>query len=314
MENKILPIFDTPELREIHTSAYMLSMLHTCKNFSEKWILKNCINIYYANKFDEVLTYSYSAIWFLKYFKSHINLFCPHEKVVDLIKHEIDREFYLIICVNEFYIPNRMAFGKNYFGHDILIYGYDDEKRTFNTIAYNSSGKYQTAAIPFDLIKKAFLSHREHSYKFYALKPKQNYSFGKIKKSYLIKSIQNFLNPKKSNKGINALYTLLSGVENKIKQNDSLDLRSFRTVKERANALCLFCDYLDLSEDLIKMLKSHCISTGLLFNIAIKYNITQDLKTAEKLLEKLTKIIDEEIIIFRSLYEMIIENKSIISL
>lgn len=46
MENKILPIFDTPELREIHTSAYMLSMLHTCKNFSEKWILKNCINPY----------------------------------------------------------------------------------------------------------------------------------------------------------------------------------------------------------------------------------------------------------------------------
>ncbi len=107
MENKILPIFDTPELREIHTSAYMLSMLHTCKNFSEKWILKNCINIYYANEFNEVLTYSYSAIWFLKYFKSHINLLCPIEKVIDKIKHEIDKDFYLIICVNEFYIPNR---------------------------------------------------------------------------------------------------------------------------------------------------------------------------------------------------------------
>ena len=106
----------------------------------------------------------------------------------------------------------------------------------------------------------------------------------------------------------------MSEIEKEIKQNELLDLRNFRTIKERANALCLFCDYIDLSEDLIKMLKLHSVSTELLFDIAIKYNITRDIKTAEKLLEKLNRIIDEEINIFCSLYKTLIENKSISNL
>jgi hypothetical protein len=65
---RILPVDEKPEMREIHTSAYMLSMLNMYEHFSKKWILQNSINIVYSSMYSGVLTYKFSSVWFLKYF------------------------------------------------------------------------------------------------------------------------------------------------------------------------------------------------------------------------------------------------------
>ena len=289
----ILPIYVTPEIREIHTSAYIISMLHSHKNYSDDWLLKYCIKTIFTESYQGVLTYKISPIWYIKYFKSRIILFCKKNKFIEVVRKKIDEGYYCIVCVNEFYIPNRISYKKKYFEHDILLYGYDNKKSCFYSIAYNMNGEYKTDTVSFENIESAFFSHREHNYKFYALKPKPRLSFN-VKSNQIIKSLIWFNKKSHKTTGINAYYCLKNKTRLDLNNNDSIDIRSFRTIVERASVLCGLSDFfnfpLSMSNNLI-MHRNHAES---LFYLSLKYNICKDERNKDSLISFLNKFITEE--------------------
>lgn len=82
---------------------------------------------------------------------------------------------YVVMCVNEYYIPDREAYLSYSFMHNILIYGYDEKKKVFLTAGYNADGHFATQALDRKIIKKAspkyiILLRRRDDYD-YVLKP-----------------------------------------------------------------------------------------------------------------------------------------------
>ena len=54
---KILPICESPQCLDLHTSAFPLSILNADSRFSERWLIQNLIPIEYAKRYGNVLTY-----------------------------------------------------------------------------------------------------------------------------------------------------------------------------------------------------------------------------------------------------------------
>lgn len=74
--------------------------------------------------------------------------------IVDFLINAIDSEYYVYTMVNTFYIPEHSSYGKRKRSHELLIYGYDREKRFFY-IADNFP-KYKYAIATFDEIKNSY--------------------------------------------------------------------------------------------------------------------------------------------------------------
>lgn len=290
--SKILLIDENPKWREIHTSAYMLSMLNVFENFSPKWVLQNCIKTIYTAEYNGVLTYKHSPVWFLKYFNSHPSIYYPQKDIINNIKQEINAGFYVILCVNEFYIPERKAFQKFYYEHDIIIYGYDD--KNFYTLAYNKDGLYKTLKIEHQIVEKAFLTHREHYFKFYSMKPKDNYLFDFINIKKIKEDLLKFLYPDKENEGIRAYECLYSIAKSLMEYDKNLDLRSFRFIMERSSSLCLFKDIFSLPPSVSLKLENQKNLSTIIFTLAQKYNIAHSKRDSEKILKNLLVFIENE--------------------
>lgn len=131
-------------------------------------------------EYDNALTYVRPYFWFWNCFEVKYSLHYPFKNVIKKAKDFLDKGYYVFLCVNEKYIPERVNYKSTYYNHEILIFGYNDETCKFDTIAYNDNKKYDTQKILYSDIDKAFRTDFEHFYKFYALKVKTNYKFDKI--------------------------------------------------------------------------------------------------------------------------------------
>lgn len=91
----------------------------------------------------------------------------PVENLSTLIKRCIDRDSYVIINVNERYLPNREAYDKSDFYHDLLIFGYDEQTKYFLTLGFDKNMKFCKYSYHFKEIEKAY----------YYMKDEWNYEF-----------------------------------------------------------------------------------------------------------------------------------------
>lgn len=66
-----------------------------------------------------------------------------HSNIVDRVRHELlDEHNYAYLYVDEYYISCKKAYMNYHFHHQALIYGFDDDKRVFNAIAFDKSGHF----------------------------------------------------------------------------------------------------------------------------------------------------------------------------
>lgn len=292
---KILPINEQPDFREVHTSAYMLSILKTSNAFSNKWLLKNCIPIFFAEKFSHTISYAYHPLWFLKFFNSRISFYYYRKDIIGKIKKYIDAKYYVILCVNERYIPYRDAYNNKDFYHDILIYGYDDSDRMFYTIAYDDTGKYCSHEYSFNQIEMAHRTHPDRFYKFYALKVNLNYNFDCFSVKELAKRINRYLKPLRNNKGINAYKSFRKELIEAYELNyDDVDIRGFRLMMERTEALKLMSKYFTIDCSIQDDINALSQLTKSLFYLALKFNVTQNKEVLSSLIENYDKTVKFE--------------------
>jgi hypothetical protein len=78
------------------------------------------------------------------------------DNIVDFLIEAIDTEHYIYLILDQFYIPGYAAY-KNYkYPHDVLIYGYDLQKKCFYMADNHENYKYSYFACDFSAFNEAY--------------------------------------------------------------------------------------------------------------------------------------------------------------
>lgn len=78
----------------------------------------------------------------------------------DIIKYVIaciDRDHYVALQIDEFYMEDRWAYQSRKWDHENLIFGYDLERQIFHIIGFKGTNrKFEASEISFEVFKKAY--------------------------------------------------------------------------------------------------------------------------------------------------------------
>ena len=142
-KDSILSINSTPHIQTYNNLACSFGIIEEeIKNF-KPWLCQHFIGLHYRKSWKTIVfNMRYSYHW--NCFKSKICFVLPfsYESLISRIKKCIDKGYYIYICVNEKYIPKRLAYKKFNYSHHLYIYGYDDSEQYFYTLGYNDEYKY----------------------------------------------------------------------------------------------------------------------------------------------------------------------------
>lgn len=169
----ILPLEKNPVIRTYQHLAYSFSILGTDQN-SCNWL---------CNQYTQLINDGKNSMTFyLDFLHRQDALECERIScetikkfkidIVELIRDKIKEGWYVYICIDEFYIPERDAYQKEHFIHDCLVYGFDDFKKEFHIIGYNDKEMYQDSRVSYIQIKDS-----EPRYWICCIKKSEQYKF-----------------------------------------------------------------------------------------------------------------------------------------
>ena len=81
-----------------------------------------------------------------------------NEDIVHFVIKCIDKNYYIQLYLNEFYMPNKSNYKKRKYIHETLIHGYDLCYETFDIAGYNKMGQYISSKLNFSYFKKAYMT------------------------------------------------------------------------------------------------------------------------------------------------------------
>lgn len=82
------------------------------------------------------------------------------------IENSIRNDYYLCVDLNEYYIPNRMAYKAFSYEHYNLLFGFDDEKNEYDLLGYDSNGKIVHNTISYHILENALCDGLFVRYRF----------------------------------------------------------------------------------------------------------------------------------------------------
>lgn len=94
-----------------------------------------------------------------------------YEKLTAMIKYLIEADYYIETVVDEYYIPNRYAYEKSHFYHNVLITGYDDDTSEFTVIGYTPSRYIQETTVSYQNLHKAIIDVSDNMLQTFKPKP-----------------------------------------------------------------------------------------------------------------------------------------------
>lgn len=156
---KLLEFNDNPPIKTYNHHAFGTGIITSVKD-GINWIYNNYIQIsYYPEEsfttFDYHMDYIYCQPVFSHEYIGDDVIKSLGINVMDYILEAVMNGKYVIMCVNEYYIPNREAYMSYSYNHNIMLYGYDEKTRMFNTAGYDEEGHFSFQQIDKKLIKKA---------------------------------------------------------------------------------------------------------------------------------------------------------------
>lgn len=83
------------------------------------------------------------------------------------IRWNICHQFYVNICLDEFYVPERSVYGKEHYKHYNLFYGFNDEEKVYYVMGYGVKSIPVVSMVPYDVLtEENILSENLIRYKF----------------------------------------------------------------------------------------------------------------------------------------------------
>lgn len=317
MENQMkLPIRD-PLLTSHSEHAYIFAMIPKMSEASI-WVFKNYMLLEFSNNEDTGLyTIDFSPNRYDRFTR------CPFvlqhviyedfalKKWGDIISFLINcitYGYYVVIELNEFYIPAYDNYQKRQQYHPALIYGYDKNSKIFYACDNFQNRKFRNETISFEDIEKGYLYDQfccvkllkatsdvfseQHPLFLKTVIDNINTYTSTYHKDFKFVTQCSF--KEESYQGIE-VYRKVSLVLNRIENDDGyIGVRDLWVIYDHKKILCLLMEYIRDTYLILnigiylKEIEDIKINSKILVNLLIKYNITNN----KSILRKMNKILE----------------------
>ncbi|HEX3029117.1 MAG TPA: amino acid adenylation domain-containing protein [Clostridia bacterium] len=95
------------------------------------------------------------------------HLLKKEKSIIDFIIEKLNMGYYLVMNVDEFYLPNKWDYRKNHFVHSSLIYGYDNGTKQLKAVGFNQERLFTGITFSYGEFIDAYENGKIH-YKNYA--------------------------------------------------------------------------------------------------------------------------------------------------
>lgn len=329
----LLPISKSPLMSYNHQAAF-LGILFRLENFY-KYFYSDFINLWYApqkNTFNFDLEKWYDDnslfdVFMLTAADGNVLSDCfgetGNEEVQPILQeHNLIRSFQTLLKsgfyaygrINEYFVPNRMATKTAYYVHDFFLNGYDTAAGTFSLSGYSKNLRFETDSILFEEFARALTSlEGRHMLTFVRLK--DSYDF-QIDLGKILLLLEDYLNARHSypdrllhnpTKTISRdLLFFGAGVSGALIENcrstgeEEVDLRLFRTLLEQKQCMLKRLSVLEeagvfLGDNEKNEWEILVKEQAILFNMAIKYNLTRDRRKKLEICQMLRKVQERDL-------------------
>lgn len=201
-----------PIIKTYHNLAFPLSVI-CCKDKNKGWFYSNFINIYsfYDQEINKLIInfdvqFFEDEVYYLNREKISVKTLDaisnrPIENIIELL----NQNKYVILFLDEYYIEESLRYNKEHFDHEFMIYGYDLEEGTFDTINYGNDYHYKSRKMSFKSFTEGYNSqqlNRDLPMMFLSYYEDNEWfrPYYKLDSKYINYSIKNYL------KGHNFLY------------------------------------------------------------------------------------------------------------
>ncbi|GGG07255.1 hypothetical protein GCM10010912_59890 [Paenibacillus albidus] len=320
MSNKVLSTCN-PLISCYPQHAFYMSIISE-KEECLPWIYSNYSNLFIdeAGFCDFIIkTPEYHLYpWFQGSQRLHKNIIIKYKMdFIQFIKESIDDNNYIVLDVDEFYLPCSQRYQKKHFIHHTMICGYDDETLDFLIYGFYNQQKYSLRYVEYKDLEKAFLhsiSAIDSRY-IHLITYNENYSLNNFRYNINLFKDQLYyhynsifapaLNPEVSF-NLNSAENLSTGLEiyNKLIEFYSMDFnndhRPIYTLYEHKKFMNLKLRYLKenkyfiFSEKVYQGYEKLEIKTQSLLFLYIKYNVTKNSEIPQRCIEALSRIRDDE--------------------
>lgn len=320
----IQPLIIHPPIKSLNHHAMFLGFLGLEPTYND-YFTAHYVNLFYDFKLsslDFVLPRFYTVENFLT--STMIGYDDPdiisEKYFFEMLHHSIANGYYLYANINERYIPNRSAYQKYDFQHNILVYGIDTSQRKIKSIAYtiyNEDGslRYQPEEIDYDdfinsLANPSEGTHTsERIYKnertyidFVKVKPGHVFSFDV---NVLLHQLDDYLNARnvifEENSEPDCVYgiAVYEVLIKKFKSAERISLRATKLLLEHKQCMLKRMEYL-ISNQIISV-KSYLAEyeeISQIFNkvhlLAIKHNMTNSKNIKDLLCNEIEQSVEKE--------------------
>ena len=207
----ILPL-KHPDVVGYLCHAYPLSILRNGENY-EHWLYNQYIQLICMHEFP---VHNLFTFYLPNYGIKEFVLACPFvrrqiihldfvgrdkQALLDFIVQAVNRNYYAHIIVDEYFVPNTIAYNKERQPHEMLVIGYDLDENVLHVAGFDKTMQYGTYKVDYDLFYKAYEQcERQHDYH-------QNYMFllwnddrkpYGIRPNVIVEHLKNYINSENS--------------------------------------------------------------------------------------------------------------------
>jgi hypothetical protein len=284
MNNIRLPINENPKIKGFNNVAFCMGVLDATGIDYRAWLVNNYLKICHKKRWDAITINKYNLIS-NSCFKKRLCVSLSATSIIEKMKNALLMGYYIYICVDEKYIPNRFNYNHSKKLHDIYISGIDFENSTFTAWGYNEKLIYSKQELSFDCLKRAIVPIVGIRY-YIAFKPKEGYNFQKIDYANLLKTITNQIKSETTSQCLSSVFAKLRDT----KANASwLDTRDIRTIYEHSIIVSMLGEICNLNGFIENIKRSEQMLL-----LSIKYNIKRSAEMIDKIINLIKTIFCEE--------------------
>jgi len=327
--SKLLPL-EYPPITSYPIIANIFTVLWSRKNQILPWLADHYIQLH-------ATWHSYGGMWFNFYdadflYKIHPADYCPYiltQKIdktsfkrifnlTDFIEEQINNNYYIIIYLNQFFLPFSQHFNIDNHMHPTFIWGYDRCKNIVHVSDFYDNGKYVSRIATYDEINKSYnydhlgsdvhqAFHTITLYKFVKSNYRVNidllkqtisdYVMGIDSAHRYLNSVQfQYTNSKTDNSdyGINCYNMLREHLDYYGQAGEDIDVRAFHLLYDHKVAMQIRLQYLVESKYISVIDKNNLLSlceklikdSVILRNLALKYKLCREKNTIAILNDK----------------------------
>ena len=131
-----------------------------------------------------------------------------HRSIVEFVVDCIRRDYYVQVCVDEFFIPNTMVYQEDHFVHEVLVFGFDKQEKIFYTSGFDRNGNYGNSQVTFSELEQGYLHssiekhYDEYGVILYKNKKGAQYNFDY---QYVLEQLEDYVYSKNTSERFRAL-------------------------------------------------------------------------------------------------------------